>query len=85
MGVKIVFTSNVFIDEEILPFISKDDVHFLSFRSADVGSEHHEVGTVPVKCLLIYGTVIDFEVPSSAVYVLLVLYRELNHEILPFG
>merc|ERR1719216_472250 len=44
----IIFTADILLDEEILAFVSKDDMDLLGSRSTDIRSKHDVVGTISV-------------------------------------
>lgn len=56
--------------------------YLLGTRSANIWSKHNLVGTLAMHVLLFELAVEDLNVTPAAINVLLVLHRELHHEVL---
>mmetsp|Transcript_20427 Transcript_20427/g.42864 ORF Transcript_20427/g.42864 Transcript_20427/m.42864 type:complete len:254 (+) Transcript_20427:361-1122(+) len=92
-GVKVtelvVFSPDVFLDEEIVVFlvVVKDDVRAFVGRSANIGPEHNGVRGIASEFLSVKAISPgkEFDVGSSAVDFLLVFHSVLDYEVLLFG
>lgn len=68
------------LDKVVLALVAEYDVDLLGAGAADVRAEHDVVGRVAVHVGLVELAVEELNVAATAVDVLLVLDRELDHE-----
>ena len=64
----------------VLALVAEDDVDLLGAGAADVRAKHDVVRRVPVHVRLVELAVEELDVAATAVNVLLVLHRKLDHQ-----
>lgn len=76
--------SDVFLPQMVLIVVVEDDVYFLAAQSADVWTEHDQVGRLSVHLDLVQSAGEELHVSTAAVEALLVFDAELDDESLAF-